>query len=702
MKTTISFSLVLLTFATICFAAPKAEAPVVQNGGFEQSIDQPLIWVREPISIGFGEVRNQKGVAHSGQYALQLSPNARNVDPKHQVGVSQVVDVDKYQGARLRISCWIKVTEGSRARVIVIGFKPDGTTGSMSAMTQEFPRSEYVNQHCYVMISAGVTKLLVACVVEGTKGSMLVDDISIVREDPLVMSAIPQKLSAQVTVDASVKGRMIPKRLFGSNLEWIDNANGILGMQTNQIREEIVSVAKALDLGPLRFPGGFWADFYHWRDGVGDRTTRPARPHGPGMGSSPNGFGTDEYLQFCMLTGAEPMLQANIITGSSQEAVDWINYCNLPTKRVQLWELGNEQYLNSEDAVGKVCCISIEDYIKKVKEFAPKMKQADPNIQLIAVGGANMQHANMVSDEHWNDKLLSQCGGMIDYLSVHNSYAVAGASVSNASFYEVYQALLAYPLLVKRNLAKVSAQIDQLAPANSKRIKLAVTEYGPLFAVTPSDSWIDHCKTMGSGLYVASLLKAYMETPKMGLANFFKLTEYSFMGCIAGDGTPKPSYYAIQMYRQHFGSQLVSSQVLSPTYDSRPVMQIEPVANVPYLEVISSLSADGKKLSIMVINKHITSAISTKLNIEGFKYTSQVKVWQMSAPTLDSNNGKDLLDFPGSPWGKQIGDPRQPAIDTGLPGNVMPKGMTWSAQQMKAPVLFPKLSITCLVLDLLT
>jgi len=224
-----------------------------------------------------------------------------------------------------------------------------------------------------------------------------------------------------------------------------------------------------------------------------------------------------------------------------------------------------------------------------------------------------------------------------------------------------------------------------------------VTEYGPLFAVEPKDPYIDHCKTMGSGLYVASLMKAYMETPKSELANFVKLTEYSIMGCIGGDGTPKPSYYALQMFRQHFGTQLVSSQVISPTYNSRPVMQIEAVEGVPYLEAISSLSADGKKLSVMVINKNPISGINTKINISGFVAKGAIQVWQLKGNTLDSNNGKDLLDIPGFTWGKQISDPRSPQIDAGFPGNITPAKLSWSSQQIAQGITFPKLSITCLV-----
>ncbi len=699
MKLRYALVTVCAVLSVMAFGAPKADGPQIQNGSFEQSIDLPNSWIRDAGNINCGEVSRTPTGAKLGRYALQLSPNTNNTDKQHMLGLTQIIDVEKWQGQRFRLSCWLRASAGSKGRVLAIGFKPDGTMGSTGLSVQDFPRSSYTQQHCYLNITSGVTKLLIACVVEGTSGSAWIDGISLKREEPIVLSATPQKLTATLSVNATVKGRIIPARLFGNNLEWINDANGVWGTQTNQIRDEMVAVTKALGVGPLRFPGGFFADFYHWRDGVGDRASRPRRPHGPGMDSSDNRFGTDEYLQFCQLTGAEPMLQANIITGSAQEAVDWLRYCNQPKTRVKLWELGNEQYLKSDDAVGLQSCLSIDDYIAKVKEFAPLMKQAQPGIQLIAVGGANMKHASLVSDERWNEKLLTQCGSMIDYLAVHNSYAVAGASSSNASFDEVYQALLAYPILVKRNLADVSAQIDRYAPADSKRIKLAVTEYGPLFAVEPKDPYIDHCKTMGSALYVASLMKAYMETPKMELANFFKLTENSFMGCIGGDGTPKPSYYALQMFRQHFGTQLVSSQVTSPTYNSRPVMQIEAMEGVPYLEAISSLSADEKKLTVMIINKHPISAINTKIQIKGFIATDAVRAWQLTAKTNDSNNGNDLLDIPGFTWGRQVADPRSPQIDRGFPDNIKPAKLSWKWLQSPTNVTIPKLSITCIVLE---
>ncbi|MHB1459398.1 MAG: alpha-L-arabinofuranosidase C-terminal domain-containing protein, partial [Armatimonadota bacterium] len=234
------------------------------------------------------------------------------------------------------------------------------------------------------------------------------------------------------------------------------------------------------------------------------------------------------------------------------------------------------------------------------------------------------------------------------------------------------------------------------APAYKNQIKIAVTEWAPLFHILPTDKWIDHCKTLGSGIYAASTMKAFIETPNMDLANSFKLTEYGFMGWINFDGTPKPSYYALQMYTRHFGSALINTSVSSPTFNTKGVSQIDAVKDVPYLESISSLSKDKSKLYVIVINKHINSPIKGKLNLNGFTPSSKAKTWTMTAPSLDANNGEDLPQFPGLNWAKQITAPQNPMFESGKPGTVVIHQGSVSGISEKFEYTFPPISVTCI------
>ncbi len=689
---------------------PVGLGNLVANPGFEDAAGgAPAGWIHDEAA-GRGDFGLESAIPKAGKLSLKLSPNENNTDKNHFLSAVQVIPIDKLKGKRFRISGSMRVTGDAGAFIIAMVFEPGSKIAEAALLSQPWPRAEYVYQDAYIHVSQNAQALIVGCSASGTSGTAYFDDIALIEDEPVDPARPTAPLTASIEVDAGKVVRAIPKTLFGTNLEWIWDANGVWGPAANQARPELVQPSKELGLGPIRFPGGFFSDYYHWRDGIGPASGRPSREHSPGSGQSRNVFGTDELAKFCKDIGAEPLITVNIITGTAQEAADWVSYCNSPgnperakngsteSYGIRFWEIGNENYLKGDDAVGKTSHVSTDEYIKRTLEWSAAMRKADPSIKIIAVGGTNYGRNTGNYDPNWDRKLLEEAGQSIDYLSVHNGYAPQNASGSNASFYEVYQALLTYPLLMKANLDKVSGEIDTYAPAYKDKIKIAVTEWGPLFHILPTDRWIDHCKTLGSGLYVASAMKAFLESPKVDLTNSFKLAEYSFMGWIYGDGTPKPSYYALQMYTKHFGDKVVQTAVKSPTYDSKGVAAIDAVKDAPYIEAISSLSPDKSRLYIMVINKHFNSPITTTLNLNGFKPQPTGKAWVLTAPSLDANNGKDLLDYPGITWAKQVQSPENPMFETGKPGTVVTREVALTGVSGKFEYSFPPISVTCLEL----
>jgi len=124
-------------------------------------------------------------------------------------------------------------------------------------------------------------------------------------------------------------------------------------------RKDAVNYLKELGVPVLRWPGGCFADDYHWRDGVGPAEKRPKRVNiNWGNYTEDNSFGTHEFIGFCKLIGAQPYLAANVGTGSPHEMRDWMEYCNYPSGstlsderaangspeafRVRYWGVGNE------------------------------------------------------------------------------------------------------------------------------------------------------------------------------------------------------------------------------------------------------------------------------------------------------------------------------------------------------------------------
>jgi alpha-N-arabinofuranosidase len=131
---------------------------------------------------------------------------------------------------------------------------------------------------------------------------------------------------------------------------------------TDGVRQGVLDALRALRPPVLRWPGGCYADTYHWRDGIGDPARRPTT-FNENFGTfepDDHAFGTDEYLRLCAAIGAEPWINVNMMSGSVAEMRDWMEYCNraagtdLARLRaahghpepygVRLWGIGNEPW----------------------------------------------------------------------------------------------------------------------------------------------------------------------------------------------------------------------------------------------------------------------------------------------------------------------------------------------------------------------
>ena len=339
-----------------------------------------------------------------------------------------------------------------------------------------------------------------------------------------------------------------------------------------------------------------------------------------------------------------------------------------------------------------------DQYAAKLQAFAQAMKAADPSIKIGAVGGRNFGRYAFVHDESWNRTVLQRAGGLIDFLAVHNGYAPLVVGEADAGFDEVYRGLLAFPRLVAANLDALDHDIREYAPTQAGRIQLAITEWGPLFAFVPSSRWVDHAKTLGSALFVASLFRAFLLSPRVGISTFFKLTGDSFMGSIGANGEPKPSDYALQMYSRHFGSTVVATRDEGPTFDSAAVGLVSAVDGVPYLESVASTDTGRSRLFLTVINKHPQSAIETTINLGNFKPQPSAKGWTLTGPGLDANNGPDVPSGFFSGWAKQAQAPQNPQFQAGTPGTVAPQPFTIGNAASRFTYIFPPRSVTAIEL----
>jgi alpha-N-arabinofuranosidase len=630
---------------------------VVKNPGFEQGGGAvPNGWIMEDKVRSKGQAILDSALTHSGNAALKLVPNSRNTDSNSPLAIGQSLPIPLLAGKTVRVSAYMGAQGGAVAVVALFAQHKDGKVEPV-ILTETGPNFTAHEGTLQIPPANEVQLIVLACSAGGTTGAAYFDDLS-VRPD-LDTERIPARgvesgeLQAKISVRADKVIRVIPRTLFGTNSEWIFDGYGVWDSQRQALQPEIVKLARDLGTTLIRFPGGFFADYYHWRDGVGPQSARKTTQHYPGSPQSRHDFGTDEVLELTRLTNSELMLIANAGTGSAQEAADWVRYVNKRQQgsRVRFWEIGNELYINDGSPISKPITIRPEVYARRFLDFAKAMRAVDPDIKVGAIGAENYGLYRTSGYPDWNPQVLGIVGKHMDFLAVHNAYAPVTVA-PQAKGRDVYEALLAAPVLIGRNLKTIADQIES-ATGKDSPISIAVTEWGPLFSVDPKSPWINHVGTLGSALFAADALKTFIESPRTDIANFFKLVDNNFMGWIGvrnGKYVPKAPYLAFQMYRSHFGDALLESNTESTTYNAPSVGLIEGVRDVPYLDSLASRSQDGQQLYILAINKSFDQSVRTGISITGLA-PKRGMAWTLSGTAIDANVGTELPR--GMEWGKQ-------------------------------------------------
>jgi alpha-N-arabinofuranosidase len=679
MKHRFSIALVL---AVLGAASSLSAQPWPTNGNFTQPGNPPAGWHIDPEGKTKGDVRIVAGSA-GGERILELVPNARNTPSEKPLGIGQLLPPGPLRGFELEVSAKLSASGGA---VPVVGVavlrRGGGVSDSIQLRPEGEPMSTRVAQ-ITVPDDPQVEAIILFLVVEGTQGIARFSDVSVKPTrrvgamPPPSLGKSTSSISASVRVDTTRVVRQIPRGVFGTNIETIREANGLWDADNQRLDPQIVQLSRELKLGPIRFPGGVWSDTYDWRDGVGPRAHRAAKPTHPGATEKVrNLFGTDEALAFAREAGSSLLITVNAATGTPQLAADWLRYVNgehgkAPRNgRVDVWEIGNELYMEGDASGGH---LSPEKYAERFLAFSAAMRAVDPSIKLAAIGLRNFGRYRLAARDDWIEAVLKKAGKEIDLLAIHNAYSPVVANGKGVDPADVYAALLAAPLLIARNLKDTWRDVERFAPTRTGQIGLAITEWGPLYAIDPGSPWIDHVKTLGSALFVASTLKVFAEDPHVAVANFFKLNEASFMGWIGRSGSSwiaTAPYLAFRMIATDMEENLLAATVESPRYNSKTVGFVDRVTGVPYVEAMASQSNDGRRISLMLINKHLSSAADTSVVLSGAAQVSTVTSRTLTGPAVDANTGTQLPRVPGLTWARQQQAGPQGRFHHGAPAEV--------------------------------
>ncbi|PKG93200.1 hypothetical protein [Paraglaciecola sp. MB-3u-78] len=716
------------------FPAEGLNEDFVQNGGFElvstTNSTIPLAWVRNLGTTGKkGTVVQDTSFRLNGSYSLLLQPNGNN-DKKQPLAVAQEINSTNLKGKTIYFGSSMAVDAGANALVGMVSVV-DGKSGQFKMLFHSSSDKKWAwYEDSYEVPNGNDVKLYLSVWVAGNTGKAWFDNISVrldknfteqvsvkepfqsaIKHDgkPWKPSKNPQQLLASVEVDAGNQLRDIPSELFGGNIEWRWNATSLWQEKERQVDPEIIRLSKKMGLKLIRYPGGIYSDFYDWKDGIGPYNERPKIKHEAGKedASVPN-FGTDEVIEMADDLGADLIFAVNFTNGTPQDAVEWIEYVNKKSLRVKYWEIGNEQYINNGNAVSKAVTLTPEKYAKRALLFAKAMRKADPRIQIGIIGGINQGDYKQMDYKNWNRIVYKKMQGHFDFVSIHNAYApILTGDHKNKPISTVYKAMMGRPVAISKNLNKMEEELREFYPNEKERPFIAVTEWGPIFQFFHAGDYVDHPKTLGSAIFSASTLKSFIESPQTKMAAFWMLNDFSVLGWLssanntfppAPEWIPTPRAYAFEIFSTHFGTKLVSTNAQSPTMDTPSIGWSEGQDDVPFLDVISSLSEDGNTLYVIGINKHFDADILTSIQLKDFVPKQDATSWILGGVDIDSHTGSKVIAVPGLKWGKQAKGSKNGRFDYGSMNEVTLNPYPIDDAAIKFNFTFPKHSVTSIEL----
>jgi alpha-N-arabinofuranosidase len=425
--------------------------------------------------------------------------------------------------------------------------------------------------------------------------------------------------------------------MVGEGCIWLDQVSLMPESAVDGVWKEVITATKELNAGIMRFPGGCFADCYHWEDGIGPRDERPTKLNEHWKGNEENNFGTDEFIKFCKNVSCQAMICVNFGSGTPEEAANWVEYCNgsidtvygaLRAKNgnpepynVKYWDIGNEMFADWE--IGNC---TADEFAKKYIQFYDAMKEKDNSIKILACGG----NGNELSQE-WNRTLLNNSDGKIDHISLH-CYApqIGNMAMDNEKlYYGTVGAVQKYEQLIERTRHSISECVKD--PDN---VNIAVTEWNTMFN---NYSYREH--TLEAAIFNAGMLNLFIRN-----SDIIKICNYSDLvngwqgGCIRcdrGSVYVTPSYYAIKLFSNSGAKQMVKVEWESESYNIDNVGHVKEINNVKYVDVSACLGEN--ELVVFIVNRHLEKCAVANINILGGQVSEYFGISEIS-----SNNPYDI------------------------------------------------------------
>ena len=437
----------------------------------------------------------------------------------------------------------------------------------------------------------------------------------------------------KITLNADLGKDTIHPHIYGHFAEHLGSCiyGGIyVGENTkipNQegIRTDLIQALRELKVPQLRWPGGCFADTYHWKDGIGPKSSRPAIKNVWWGGvTEDNSFGTHDFLNFCEAIGADPYLAGNVGSGTVQELADWVKYTNHESGspmtdlrkengrekpwKAKMWGVGNEVW-------GCGGNMKPEYYANIYRQYATFMTDWVNSDRLFRVAsGAN------VADYHWTEVLMRDIPHhMLEGVALHHYSFVEWEKKGSATQFteEQYFKTMKTALRMDELVTRHSTIMDKYDPA--RKIALVVDEWGGWYEVEPGTNpgFLYQQNTMRDAMIAGVTLNIFHKhASRVRAANIAQMVNVLQAVLLTNEEKiiRTPTFHVMEMYNVHQGALHLPIDLQCNEYK----------VGVEMLPAISASASRDKsgRIHISLVNIDPNSSQDLKLDLRGWKVST--------------------------------------------------------------------------------
>ena len=467
--------------------------------------------------------------------------------------------------------------------------------------------------------------------------------------------------AARITVSTGAPIGAIDRRVFGSFVEHLGRCvyDGIHEpdhptADAEGFRQDVIALVRELGVTTVRYPGGNFVSGYRWEDGIGPKAERPVRRDLAWHSTETNQVGLHEFAHWNAQAGSEPMLAINLGTRGELEALDLVEYTNLPTGSaltdqraangdqdgfgVGMWCLGNEM-----DGPWQLGHRNAVDYGKLASRTAKALHQLQPELQLVVCGSSNSQ---MPTFGTWEREVLEQAYDDVDFISAHVYYEPHDGDVDS---------FLASGVDMDRFIDAVAATIDHVKAEkrSEKTVAISFDEWNVWYAsryehtdrIAGFDNWpeapriLEDVYTVTDAVVVGSLLISLLKhADRVKAASLAQLVNVIAPIMTEPGG---PAWRQTIFHPFAITSRLAAGEALRAEVDG-PTITTKRYGDVSAVDAV--VTHEDGRAAVFLVNRHRTDPITVEVALHGLGAPTITETATIADDDPDAANTIDHQD----------------------------------------------------------